>query len=406
MQLKGVLNQAKIARGEFLPAFVIVVNSFTWYSVISAVFAETVNGLEIATMEIFLLFGAFYAGIAVSAIVGSMLFVYKRRFCLLMWIFMGITASLLLDTIGTGMYAIALAVSLFLGVSIGIGLPSCLAYFADLTNIENRGLFGGITYGVSAVGIFSLAYISSILSSSMAILMLAIWRSLGLVILIFLMKKEVLPKTQIVPSFFSILSSRTVVLYLAPWIMFCLVNWVEAPLLGKLFGDFYDFVVFVEFAISGIFTIIGGIFADMVGRKRVIIAGFIMLGIEYATLSLLSGIQMSYYLYVVLDGASWGMFSVVFFMVLWGDLAENTRREKYYVIGGLPYLLGSFSSILIKPYIEVINISTAFSLASFFLFLAVLPLMYAPETLPEKKIKERELKQYIEKAKKATKKYT
>ena len=406
MQLKGVLNQAKIARGEFLPAFVIVVNSFTWYSVISAVFAETVNGLEIATMEIFLLFGAFYAGIAVSAIVGSMLFVYKRRFSLLMWIFMGITASLLLGIIGTGMYAIALAVSLFLGVSIGIGLPSCLAYFADLTNIENRGLFGGIVYGVSAVGIFFLAYISSILSSSMAILMLAIWRSLGLVILIFLMKKEVLPKTQIVPSFFSILSSRTVVLYLAPWIMFCLVNWVEAPLLGKLFGDFYDFVVFVEFAISGIFTIIGGIFADMVGRKRVIIAGFIMLGIEYATLSLLSGIQMSYYLYVVLDGASWGMFSVVFFMVLWGDLAENTRREKYYVIGGLPYLLGSFSSILIKPYIEVINISTAFSLASFFLFLAVLPLMYAPETLPEKQIKERELKGYIEKAKKTKEKYT
>jgi hypothetical protein len=31
--------------------------------------------------------------------------------------------------------------------------------------------------------------------------------------------------------------------------------------------------------------------------------------------------------------------------------------------------------------------------------LAVLPLMYAPETLPEKRIRERELKQYIEKAK-------
>jgi len=406
MQLKGVLNQAKTTRGEFLPAFVIVVNSFTWYSVISAVFAETVNGLEIATMEIFLLFGTFYAGIAVSAIVGSMLFVYNRRFSLFMWILMGITASLLLGTIGTGIYAIALAVSLFLGVSIGIGLPSCLAYFADLTKIDNRGLFGGITYGVSAVGIFFLAYISSILSSSMAILMLAIWRSLGLAILLFLMKKEILPKTQIVPSFFSILSSRRVVLYLAPWIMFCLVNWTEAPLLGKLFGDFYDFVVFVEFAISGIFTIIGGIFADLVGRKRVIIAGFIMLGIEYATLSLLSEIQMSYYLYVVLDGASWGMLSVVFFMVLWGDLAENMKREKYYVIGGLPYLLGSFASILIKPYIEVINISTAFSLASFFLFLAVLPLMYAPETLPEKQIRERELKEYIEKAKKVKEKYT
>jgi hypothetical protein len=38
------------------------------------------------------------------------------------------------------------------------------------------------------------------------------------------------------------------------------------------------------------------------------------------------------------------------------------------------------------------------------LFLAVLPLLYAPETLPEKKIRDKELKSYIEKAKKAKEK--
>jgi nucleotide-binding universal stress UspA family protein len=41
-----------------------------------------------------------------------------------------------------------------------------------------------------------------------------------------------------------------------------------------------------------------------------------------------------------------------------------------------------------------------FSFAAFFLFLAVLPLVYAPETLPEKTMKDRELKKYIEKAQK------
>jgi hypothetical protein len=45
------------------------------------------------------------------------------------------------------------------------------------------------------------------------------------------------------------------------------------------------------------------------------------------------------------------------------------------------------------------------SIASFFLFLAVIPLFYAPETLPEKEIKERELKGYIEKAKKIKEKH-
>jgi len=44
--------------------------------------------------------------------------------------------------------------------------------------------------------------------------------------------------------------------------------------------------------------------------------------------------------------------------------------------------------------------TSAFSIASFFLFVAVLPLVYAPETLPEKTMKDRDLKSYIEKAKK------
>jgi hypothetical protein len=49
---------------------------------------------------------------------------------------------------------------------------------------------------------------------------------------------------------------------------------------------------------------------------------------------------------------------------------------------------------------------TAFSFASFFLFLAVIPLMYAPETLPEKTIKDRELKSYLEKAQKVKEEYS
>jgi hypothetical protein len=49
-------------------------------------------------------------------------------------------------------------------------------------------------------------------------------------------------------------------------------------------------------------------------------------------------------------------------------------------------------------------VSAAFSLASFFLFLAILPLIYAPETLPEKRIQERKIKKYAEEAKKVVEK--
>jgi len=62
---------------------------------------------------------------------------------------------------------------------------------------------------------------------------------------------------------------------------------------------------------------------------------------------------------------------------------------------------------MIGSYIaETVSANAIFSLTAFFLFLAVLPLMYAPETLPEKKIRERELRQYVEKAKKIKEKHT
>ena len=74
-------------------------------------------------------------------------------------------------------------------------------------------------------------------------------------------------------------------------------------------------------------------------------------------------------------------------------------------MGALPFLLSSFVEIIVAPYVKLISFLTSFSLASFFLFLAVLPLTYAPETLPERKIEIRRVKGYVEQAKKARDKY-
>jgi hypothetical protein len=69
-------------------------------------------------------------------------------------------------------------------------------------------------------------------------------------------------------------------------------------------------------------------------------------------------------------------------------------------------LLSNFLRFIVGPFlVEAVPIYTVFSLASFFLFLSVVPLMYAPETLPEKRMKERELKSYVEKAKEVSEKY-
>jgi ABC-type transport system involved in cytochrome bd biosynthesis fused ATPase/permease subunit len=106
------------------------------------------------------------------------------------------------------------------------------------------------------------------------------------------------------------------------------------------------------------------------------------------------------------DGAAWGILYVTFIFVVWGDLSEGNNREKYYLLGGMPFLFSGLIEILVQPFAGTIPITAAFTLASFFLFIAILPLLYASESLSEKTMKDRELKTYLEKAQKFVKKET
>ncbi|MGD0495798.1 MAG: hypothetical protein ABSB28_07120 [Candidatus Bathyarchaeia archaeon] len=394
-------SRPKITWKELSPALFLVFNSLVWYTLTYALYNDAINGLRAPFSETLIFFTVYYAGIACSGILGAMFSPSARETYLLLWMFAGAIMTAFLPTIANNSTSVNILISLFLGIVAGMGLPSCLAYFADTTVVENRGLYGGITWGTIGFGTLIFLVLVSPLDLASAFATLAAWRIFGLVVFFFLSRSW--GRTQqrhSSSSYRSILQRREMVLYLVPWVMFSLVNFSEAPVLERLFGDSYVFVEFVEFAITGFSAVVGGLLSDLVGRKRVVITGFIILGIGYAVLSLFSEMQFSGYLYTVLDGFAWGMFASVFFMTLWGDLAGDYRREKYYALGGIPYFLAGFLPIIVKPYAGMIQTATAFSLASFFLFLAVLPLMYAPETLPEKTIQQRELGKYVDDAKK------
>jgi MFS family permease len=238
-------------------------------------------------------------------------------------------------------------------------------------------------------------------------LILATWRGIGLFLFLLARPKEDYRKENLVEvSYRSVLLDKSLLLYLVPWTMFCLINFLEAPILTIFLGeDFSSFVPISEYGIGGFVALIGGWFADSVGRKRVIIFGFIMLGIGYALLGLFQDIILSWYLYIIVDGVAWGIFSLMFYLVIWSELAETRNKEKYYLIGVLPFLIASYIQILFTPYAGEVDVSAAFSLASFFLFIAVLPLLYAPETMPQKKIELRRLRKFAEDAKKSKEKY-
>jgi len=130
------------------------------------------------------------------------------------------------------------------------------------------------------------------------------------------------------------------------------------------------------------------------------------LGISYAIITIVPTALFSWYFFLIIGSISTGMLWAVFLLILWGDLSQSGTREKYYLIGETPLFLASIIQQFSAPYVTLIPETSAFSLAAFFLFLAVLPLLYAPEPLPERKIKLRQFRKYVENAKEVEKEYS
>jgi MFS family permease len=240
----------------------------------------------------------------------------------------------------------------------------------------------------------------------------AFWRIFGLISFWLLTSRETVVPTMKRKelSFTSILHDKSFLLYLLPWLIFWFVDRSEELLLRDFLRNFfsstfYGFLQLSALIISGFSAVVFGMLSDLVGRKRIVTIGFVLIGLGYAVISLAPTNLFSWYFYIILEGIAWGIFFALFFLTLWGDLSTMGAREKYYVLGIAPFFLTNILQLFLTPYLALIPLSSAFSLAAFFLFVAVLPLMYAPETLPERKIRLRQLRSYVEAAKKIREKY-
>jgi len=384
-----------------LASIVLISNAFIWYSLAFGILKNLIDEAALVMWTIH------FVAASSSAIAGATLTdkIHKRTTFLVFWMAFGIISSLFLIFVNSTSTSNVLAISLLFGVSFGLGLPASMACFADCTSVGNRAKLGGLILLVDGLGAFLLG-ITAIGDIKLQALTLAIWRGSGLIIYLIVKSSQEIAEKRRSISFASILSQRSFVLYLVPWTMFSLVNYLSAPVQSNILGsDLVEVLVTIESALIGIFSIAVGFFSDVVGRKRIAITGFIMLGLGYAILGVSPENVLGWYFHTLVDGIAWGTFSVIFIMTIWGDLSYGASSDKYYALGGLPFFVSNFLRLAIGSHVAGLDKNAIFSFAAFFLFLAVLPLMYAPETLPEKKIKERELKKYIEKAKKIRGKY-
>lgn len=391
---KHWLEPTGISRRDFLIVFILLFNVLTWFYMTTSTIDSIIGDTNMAPT----IWTIYYTAVVLSSIVGSILSKkIKRLNFLYFWMALGAVTSLSLALIkDISIVNISISCLLF-GVSLGLGMPSALSYFADSTLIENRGRIGSLIFFASNLGVVPIAFLFTGLDLVTNSLILTAWRSLGLITFALIKPTDkTLKESRKSASFLSIFHDRSFILYLLPWFMFAFIDRFLRPFFGpSLF----------EAVIGSVAVLIGGFLCDTIGRKRVVVYGFVMLGIGYAIVGIAPTLEVSRHLYSILDGFAAGMLMITFILTLWGDLSQSGTKEKYYAIGSIPLFATNLVPVFLSTYITLIPASAVFSVASFFLFVAVLPLMYAPETLPEKKIRLRQLRGYVEKAKKVREKY-
>jgi MFS family permease len=399
--IKKFFPERLLKKRDFFIVFVLLFNALSWYYMILIVTSKKFTLSNVV-------WSAFYLAIVISSVIGSFLSDKIERLRLLcFWMILGVAASIFLAFLQKDVpTTFALLILSFLGFSFGVGMPSCLAYFGDYTNFENRGSLGGIIFLFTILTIPFVATFFQRIDLIDSSVISAIWRGLGLTLFFMGKTSEIISKEEKHFSYKFIIHDKPFILYLIPWLMFSFINQFESSILRPLFQSFFGFSLpSIGPAIGAIVSFLSGFLSDRIGRKRIIICGFIFIGIGYATLGIMPNILFVWYIFLITEGVAWGIFYVHFVMVLWGDLSKSGSREKYYVVGSIPFFSADIIGLFLSSTITSVPTYAVFSFASFFLFLAVLPLMYAPETLPEKKLEARKLKQYIEEAKKLREKH-
>ena len=408
--LRRFLGDNSIGKRGFLVITILFLSVFGWYFMASRMVNELLIVIEPRNTENVTIWATFYLSIIGTTIVGAFLSkkVDRLKF-LFIWTVVGVIISLLPALLINVTYFQVWSVSLLLGASFGLGIPSCLAYFAECTTVENRGRIGAITFLIANISVIFLGILFVTFDLALVSVFFALLR--GLALIVFFLKPEN-QSSQITtsPSFVSILRDRTIQLFFIVWLLFSLIDEFESVLvlnyLQSWNSSLLETMAFVEPLVATLSILLAGLLCDWIGRKKIILSGFVALGVAYAIIGIVPEVVELWYLYFIVDGFAWGMFSLIFVLVLWGDLAQAGRSENYYTLGSIPYFLSSIIPLLLPlSFVEDVPLIAAFSLAAFFLFIAVMPLVFAPETLPEKKMELRRLRSFADEARKARETY-
>jgi MFS family permease len=239
------------------------------------------------------------------------------------------------------------------------------------------------------------------LDLSVRLLVFVGWRGLGLAVLPFIEANKsgkILDTDR--TSSPQVAQRKELILYFIPWVTFSLINGIDTHVYGKFHTQEVIEAGLTLIHLSGSFSsLLAGIAIDFIGRRTSITFAMVILGLGFVALSFAQTSLASWLFFSFTTGIAWGILSIVYVLVLWGELATREKREKYYAIGMIPFFLSQAVGYILNPMLSGLSSTQLFSTATLLNFLAVIPLLFAQEVLPSRTMEQRRIRDYIRKAK-------
>ncbi len=373
--------------------------ALSWFFVLTLNFEFLFQNVTNERFWIFLGEVLFYGAAAFSALVGGHISEkVSRRTLLLSSITLGVLATGSLALLHGTPFSVLLGT--LLGISFGFGFPSGAALFADRTEIGERGKFAGILIFTTFI----------LISLEMGIAQVFGFGLIGVVVLTALLRGTSYFAIALDPcdkrkekerSYVNIFARRDFGLYLLPWVLFNLVAGLANFIYPSLpntpeFNQALEIGNLLQFLGVATVSLLSGYISDRFGRRPPIVVGVVLFGVSFAIFGLATS-PLSLIIQLTTHGIAWGFCMVAYFAIP-GDLSHTFSQEKFYAIitvlpfvsymatGTMPLILGvSSPANVLSPILSVL------------LFLSVVPVLYAPETLPETNLKARKLKEHIRK---------
>lgn len=298
--------------------------------------------------------------------------------------------------------------NILIGASFGFVMPSVQSYFIDSTVPEERGRVSGFII----LSVFIFLVISSVIfnflgdTDSIGILTVTIFlRLTGFLPFLF---DSIEDKVYSPKSWSKIFKHKDFVIYMSAFLLFNICSglvsfiWYLIPHTTEYIAVSQSATVLRYIGIA-IVSIVTGFLADRVGRKKPVIIGVVLLGIAYALIGLKLTTE-TYFLQLVLSGLAWGIL-IVIYNVIPGDLAFVGSEEKFYILGVIipSFVLYTGINGAGRFFFPEIPLDVFSTFLSILLFISVIPILYAKETLSESKIKMARLKEHMKKVQKVIK---